>query len=97
MEHLVRVQNERDRQVLAWLRLHVGDHAITDAVRQWGGPSKPYLSTICRQLGVVVPRGLSSLRVTPSPVARASLASIRAILAAPTTRMGAGHADPRRL
>lgn len=90
MEHLLRVQNERDRQVLAWLRAHVGDEAIADAVRQCGGTSKPYLSTVCRRLGVVVPRTVIAMRVTPSRIAQASLASIREILAA---RKGSAAAD----
>ena len=32
MEHLVRVQNERDRRTLAWLRERVGDASIAAAV-----------------------------------------------------------------
>jgi hypothetical protein len=49
MEHLVRVQNERDRRTLAWLRAHVGDAAIEAAAQRYAGPAKPYLSTVCRE------------------------------------------------
>jgi hypothetical protein len=51
MEQWVRVQNERDRLVLAWLRSQLGDAAIISASTQcatFGG--KPYLSAICRLL-----------------------------------------------
>ena len=53
MEEWVRVQNERDRKVLAWLRGRVGDTAIATAARACArGDSKPYLSAVCRQLGL---------------------------------------------
>ncbi|MBB5429786.1 hypothetical protein OKW33_006356 [Paraburkholderia atlantica] len=55
MEHLVRVYNEKDRQTLEWLRRHVGDAAIATAVEQCAGSGKPYLSTVCRRLGVRTP------------------------------------------
>jgi hypothetical protein len=55
MEHLVRVQNERDRRTLAWLRGHVGDAAIVAAAQRCGGLSKPYLSAVCPTLEVTVP------------------------------------------
>ena len=77
MEHLVRVQNERDRCTLAWLRAQVGDAAIAQAAQQCGGAAKPYLSAVCRTLGVTAPR-FSSLR--PSAAAEQSLATIRQIL-----------------
>jgi hypothetical protein len=56
MEHLVRVQNERDRRTLAWLRGHVGDAAIVAAAQHSGGPLKSYLSAVCRTPGVTAPR-----------------------------------------
>ena len=56
MEQWVRVQNEHDRQVLAWLRERVGDAAVTAAAQACArGDTKPYLSTVCRQLGLSVP------------------------------------------
>ena len=67
MEHLVRVQNERDRRTLAWLRERVGDASIVAAVERCGG-SKPYLSAVCRTLGVTAPRFSAPRRLTPSTV-----------------------------
>jgi hypothetical protein len=56
MEEWVRVQNERDRKVLAWLRGQVSDTAIATAARACAqGDSKPYLSAVCRQLGLKTP------------------------------------------
>jgi hypothetical protein len=81
MEHLVRVRNEQDRRTLAWLRAQVGDAAITDAAQQCGGPLKPYLSSVCRQLGVTAPRFGALRRLRASAAAEQSLATIRQILA----------------
>jgi hypothetical protein len=81
MEHLVRVQNERDRRTLAWLRGHVGDAAIVAAAQRYGGPAKPYLSTLCRMLGVTVPQFSAPRRRVASATAEQSLATIRQILA----------------
>ncbi|WP_454712028.1 hypothetical protein [Cupriavidus nantongensis] len=55
MEHLIRVQNDYDRQVLAWLRGRIGDAALQSVVQRLAGPRKPYLSTICRSLGIRPP------------------------------------------
>ncbi|MEI7298189.1 hypothetical protein WCQ02_39420 [Paraburkholderia tropica] len=63
MEHLVRILNDNDRQTLAWLRRHVGDARLSDAARRLiaqreqhaGIGSKPYLSAVCRYLGVRPP------------------------------------------
>jgi hypothetical protein len=82
MEHLVRVQNERDRRTLAWLRSKVGDAAIVEAARSLAAPSKPYLSAVCRLLGVTAPRFTS--RPAPTATAEQSLAVIRQILASRT-------------
>ena len=49
MEQWVRVQNERARQAVAWLRERVGDAAIAAAAQACArGDSKVYLSVICR-------------------------------------------------
>ena len=82
MEHLVRVHNEQDRQTLKWLRRHVGDAALAAAVERCAGSGKPYLSSVCRQLGVKTPGFHLPRRESPSPVAEQSLAAIRGILAA---------------
>ncbi|CAN0626745.1 conserved protein of unknown function [Burkholderia multivorans] len=55
MEHLIRIVNDTDRQVLAWLRTQVGDARVERAARQLGHTRKPYLSAVCRYLGVSVP------------------------------------------
>jgi hypothetical protein len=55
MEHLIRVQNDYDRQVLAWLRGRIGDAALQAAATRLAGARKPYLSTICRSLGIRPP------------------------------------------
>jgi hypothetical protein len=85
MEHLVRICNEKDRRTLAWLRRHVGDAAIALAVQQYAGPGKPYISAVCRRLGVQTPDFSVSRRQTSSPIAQHSLATVRSILAARTT------------
>ena len=81
MEQLIRICSEKDRQVLAWLRQRVGDAAVTRAAEQCGGGgAKPYLSAVCRRLGVRIP-GLATPRaIQPSVVGEQSLAAIRGIL-----------------
>ncbi|MGY6163953.1 hypothetical protein [Paraburkholderia strydomiana] len=94
MEHLVRVQNERDRRTLAWLRAHVGDAAIEAAAQRYAGPAKPYLSTVCRLLGVTAPQFDRPRPRVASATAEQSLAAIRKILAA---RSGRRPATPEAL
>jgi hypothetical protein len=80
MEQWVRVQNERDRKVLAWLRERVGDAAIAAAAQACTrGESKPYLSVVCRQLGLSVPR-LPSHFVGTDAVGERHLAAMYEIL-----------------
>jgi hypothetical protein len=62
MEHLVRVRNESDRQLLSWLRERVGEEALAKAVSYFAGPEKPCLSQLCRQLGVRTPWGRLRIR-----------------------------------
>jgi hypothetical protein len=90
MEHLVRILNDDDRQTLAWLRRHVGDDRITDAANRLaarrepsgGVQAKPYLSAVCRYLGVLPP---APRRITPTgashEVGDRHLAAIRTLLA----------------
>ena len=85
MEHLVRICNEKDRRKLEWLRRHVGDAAIALAVEQCTGSGKPYLSAVCRRLGVQTPDFTVSRRQTLSPIAEDLLATMRSILAVRTT------------
>jgi hypothetical protein len=83
MEHLIRVQNDYDRQVLAWLRVRIGDAALQTAALRLGGARKPYLSTICRSLGIRAP-GRRQFAAEAAPMHRAVgdsyLARIREIL-----------------
>ncbi|AHI66957.1 hypothetical protein [Burkholderia thailandensis] len=58
MEHLVRIVNDTDRQILAWLRNQVGDERVERAAQHMGRVRKPYLSAICRYLGVWPPISL---------------------------------------
>ncbi|MFM0717638.1 hypothetical protein PQQ73_14980 [Paraburkholderia strydomiana] len=81
MEHLIRIYTGKDRQVLEWLPQRVGDAAIAQAVEQCGGTGKPYLSAVCRRLGVRIPMLATPRPVAPSAVAEQSLATIRGILA----------------
>jgi hypothetical protein len=92
MEHLVRVYNEKDRRTLEWLRRHVGDAAIADAAGQCASSGKPFLSAVCRHLGVKVPAFRATHGGTaPTPVGEASLANIRTILAARTRPVAASR------
>lgn len=58
MEHLIRIVNETDRQILAWLRSQAGDERVARAAQQMGRTRKPYLSAVCRYLGVWPPAAL---------------------------------------
>jgi hypothetical protein len=80
MEDLVRLVNDRDRRIFAWVREQVGDAAFADAAARCGGPAKPYISAVCRRLGLRVPafRGPAH---RPTPTGERSLARIRGILA----------------
>ena len=91
MELLVRVQNEADRQTLAWLRQRVGDAALSAAAQACGGSGKPWLSVVCRRLGVTPPIAVRSAHRVPGAsgrgeVAERHLAAMRAILARPPMR-----------
>jgi len=80
MEQWLRVQNERDRQVLAWPREREGDAAIAAAAQACArGDSKRYLSVICRQLGLSVPRPMSHC-VSTDAAGERHLAAIYEIL-----------------
>jgi hypothetical protein len=55
MNQLIRILNDGDRETLAWLRKHVGDVRVAAAARHLGGNGKPYVSAVCRYLGVRPP------------------------------------------
>jgi hypothetical protein len=85
MEQFVRVQNERDRQVLAWLPKEVGDAAVISAANLCPQPhGKPYLSAICRVLKVTPPR-YTSARAAQAEVGDRYLESIYTILRRPAS------------
>ena len=85
MEHLIRVQNERDRQVLRWLEQVVGPEAIRVAVAKIPGPGKPWVSQVCRHLKLQVPkRPIASSPATS--VGDQHLAMIRRLLCADIPR-----------
>jgi hypothetical protein len=82
MEQWVRVHNERDRKALAWLRERVGDAGIAAAAAAQActrGDSKPYLSVVCRRLGLSVPR-LTSHCVSTDAVGERHLPAMNDIL-----------------
>jgi hypothetical protein len=83
MEHLVRVQNECDRKIFVWLRERVGEVALLAAIGDCEGPRKPYLSQLCRRLGVRPPwtvRVSATRDVAHREVGDHHLAAIRQIL-----------------
>jgi hypothetical protein len=83
MEEWVRVQNERDRQVLVWLRAQVDDAAIIAAAQRCASPGlKPYLSMVCRALDVTPPRYALTRHAT-AEIGERHLASIYQILQRP--------------
>lgn len=101
MEHLIRVQNEYDRQVLVWLRSRIGDAALVSAARRVANDGKkPYLSTICRLLNIRPPSRRSfadEARKTHRAVGERYLAEIREILGQPagSRQRAAQHARPQ--
>jgi hypothetical protein len=72
MEHLIRVVNERDRQLLEWLREQVGEKRLEAAAYRLSSDDrpKPYVSAVCRYLGLKPP----SLRALPAQRARYAVA-----------------------
>lgn len=54
-DYTIPLDNERDRRTLAWLRSTVGDEAIRDAIGRLAGRRRPFVSNLCRVLGVEVP------------------------------------------
>jgi len=90
MKQSVRVQNERDRRVLAWPRGRVGDAAIAGAAQVCTlSDSKLYLSVIRRQLGLSVPKAHESLR--EDAAAERHLAAIYEILRSRSSDAHAGR------
>lgn len=74
------INNDRDRRTLDWLRSQVDDAAIANAICQLSGSRKPYVSNVCKQLGLVAP---AVLEITSKEKAQEHLAAIRQKLALP--------------
>lgn len=55
MDDLIRIENEYDRQTVAWLRERLGEQALCEVVLRMQGRGKPYASAVCRALGLVPP------------------------------------------
>ncbi|QCP54530.1 hypothetical protein FAZ95_37230 [Trinickia violacea] len=94
MEHLIRILNDDDRQTLAWLRKHVGDSCVADAACRLaaqrgtsaGALTKPYVSAICRYLGVWPPTPHWQCSANANhAIADQHLAQMRQLLARCTT------------
>jgi hypothetical protein len=94
LEHLIRILNDDHRQTLAWLRAHAGDARVADAARRLAGQrepvagawAKPYISAVCRYLGVWPPTPRRSTNAhADQQVADQHLARIRQLLAQRST------------
>ncbi|WP_407674201.1 hypothetical protein [Paraburkholderia saeva] len=82
MNQLIRILNDGDRETLEWLRKHVGDVRVAAAARHLRGNGKPYLSAVCRYLGVRPPAPHQHSRpVEDCTVGDNYLAQIRQLLA----------------
>lgn len=82
MDDLIRIENEYDRQTVAWLRNCLGDQALCEVVMRMEGRGRPYASEVCRALGVTPPPRQRASRVRPlnRAVGEAYLVTIRGIL-----------------
>ena len=81
MEDQVILNNDQDRRTFAWLRMQVGDEAITNAISGLSGARKPYVSNLCKVLAIIPPVDLEK---TDRDIALQNLAKIRSILTLPT-------------
>lgn len=83
MEQWIRVRNERDRLVLAWLRARVGDPAVIKAAASCSTTgAKPYLSAVCMRLKLVPPLFIAG-SIRSAQIGERSLADIYQILQRP--------------
>jgi hypothetical protein len=78
-EDCIILANDRDRRTLAWLRTQVSDDAIAAAVEQLAGARRPYITNVCKVLGLTIPDGME---VASREEALRHLAAIRAKLKA---------------
>lgn len=93
MDDLIRIITERDRQTVDWLRAHVGTVRLEEAVRYLTGHSrsKPYVSAICRYLGVRPPAFVPGQPIHDHRVGDEYLAKMRAQLASMAVRTLGGR------
>ena len=77
IQDLLIISNDKDRRTLAWLLSTVGEDAIATAVSSLAGKRTPYLSNVCKTLGVVPP---DSIDLTDREAAKAHLAAAKAML-----------------
>ena len=78
-EDCIILANDRDRRTLAWLRTQVSDDAIAAAVEQLAGARRPYITNVCKVLGLTIPDGME---VASREEALRHLSAIRAKLKA---------------
>lgn len=72
------VANDRDARVLAWLRTQFTDAEIEAAMTCLAGARRPYVSNVCKLIGIVPPDDVVR---TPPVQAREHLAAAKALLA----------------
>lgn len=82
MDDLIQIENEYDRQTVAWLRERLGEQALCEVVMRMEGRGRPYASAVCRTLGLTPPPRQRRSRARPlnRAVGEAYLAAIRGIL-----------------
>ncbi|MCO5400244.1 hypothetical protein [Ralstonia soli] len=82
MDELIRIENEYDRQTVAWLHERLGEQALNEVVLRMHGRGRPYASEVCRTLGLTPPPRKRTTHARPlnRAVGEAYLATIRAIL-----------------
>ena len=69
--------SERDKRTWQWLCTTVGAAAIEDALSRLAGGRKPYVSNICKALGVCPPQ---ALEFASQETANARIAEMRNLL-----------------
>lgn len=77
----VLIESRRDERVLQWLIAQAGPDDVATAVSQLAGARRPYLSNVCKLLGLVPPAELAKEPADPA-VAAAAIAKLQALLRA---------------
>ncbi|PRP68482.1 hypothetical protein BUE93_22025 [Chromobacterium amazonense] len=71
------VESDRDRRTVQWLIKTVGQEKIDDAIGKLMGKRKPYISNVCKILGVSPPK---NLEITDVETAKNKIAAIKEML-----------------